>query len=108
MDYLCGKDKWLIDIDLFERKRFSTSVNFFKHTSVATTSYPIDADNVSTINDRRFVSVNVLSFQPSKFVDVKNVSVINDLLWLSTFVIYIWDFVDANNVSAMLRNCIIE
>jgi hypothetical protein len=80
-DYLRGKDTWLIDFDLYVRNIFSASVIFFRHTSLATTSYPVDVDDVSMIDDRRFVMVNVSQFRPSEFVDAENVSTIDDLLW---------------------------
>jgi hypothetical protein len=50
----------------------------FRHTSLAKASYPTDVDDVSAIDDRRFVTVNVSQFHPSEFVDAKNVSAIND------------------------------
>jgi len=67
-----------VDFDLYMRNIFSTSVILFRHTSMVTTSYPSNADDVSTIGDQRFAMVNVSQFRPSEFVDVENVSAIND------------------------------
>jgi hypothetical protein len=64
-----------VDFDLYVRNIFSASMIFFRHTSLATTSYPVDADDVSMIDDRRFVMVNVSQFRPSEFVDAENVSI---------------------------------
>jgi hypothetical protein len=72
-----------VDFDLYTRNTFSALVIFFRHASLTTTSYPADVDDVSTIDDWRFVMVNVLQFHPLEYVDAKNVSAINDLLWLS-------------------------
>jgi hypothetical protein len=43
-------------------------------------SYLVDVDDVSAINDRRFVMINVSQFLPSEFIAAENVSTIGDLL----------------------------
>jgi len=42
----------VVDFDLYVRNIFLASVIFVRHTSLATMSYPADANDVSTIEDR--------------------------------------------------------
>jgi len=102
------KRHMVVDFDLYMRSAFLLLLSFFRKTSLAKTSYHVDTNDVSMIGDWRFVMTNVSQFWPSNYVDAENVSAIDDLLYLSSFVIYILDFTNAKNVSAMLKNYIID
>jgi hypothetical protein len=78
----------VVDFDLYMRKKKLASVILFRHTYLAKVSYPVNVDDVSTIDDRQFVTVNISLFHPSEFVDVKNVSGIDDRLFVRVVCIY--------------------
>jgi len=78
-------------------KCFSALVTFFKQTSLATTSYHVDVEDVSVIGDKQFVLVNVFVISTLRVCWCRNVSAIGDFLWLSAFFIYIDDFSDTKS-----------
>jgi hypothetical protein len=98
-----------VDFDFFVRNASSTSVIFFRHVSLTTVPYVVDVDDVSMIDDRRSVKVNVSTVSFLEFCRRRRCIVIGDRRWWSfPFVIYLSNFVDAKNISTMLKDCLID
>jgi hypothetical protein len=98
-----------VDFDFFVRNASSTSVIFFRHVSLTIVPYVVNVDDVLTSTISEVLKLMFLYFCFSNYADAEDVSMIGDRRWWSfPFVIYLSNFDDAKNVSAMLKYCLID
>jgi len=96
-----------VNFDFFVRNTSSRSVIFFRNLSLTTIPYDTNIENILTIGE--VLKLTFPRFRYSKFSDTKYVLAIIDRWWLSfLFMIYLSNFTHVENVSAMLKGCVID